>query len=92
MSLVTVMRHCEDGHKCTNKSQCVNNKFINLGYNCDCDEKNLTPSYAELQCVHHQGNTEYCSTPSDSNVNSYSPVSFCANMGTCRAKISPDQP
>ena len=93
MSMITFTNHCENSHKCINGSHCVSNKSIKLGYNCDCDEQTANPSYADadLPCV-HKGKIEYCVPPPDPN-DSYThfPVSFCTNMGTCKAKITTEE-
>ena len=87
-------RYCENGHQCTNKSVCTNNKHTKLDFNCDCDEKNVDQSWDELICE-HKGIVEYCASapppPTDSYDTIYSPISFCANMGTCKAKITPEE-
>lgn len=92
-SMITFTTHCENGHKCTNGSQCVSNKDIKLNYNCDCDEKNDNPALekAELYC-NHKGKLDYCaSPPSPDDTHVHFPVSFCTNMGTCKAKITSDE-
>ena len=73
---------CTDGHPCDNDSTCVESLIHERRYVCDCHFAYLQTGrvYAGLSCQHAA--TEYCTTTGD-----ISESNFCANQGTCRAKV-----
>jgi len=75
---------CEDGHRCDNGSICVEDKYNEGSFYCDCDEI-ADAAYSGLYCEHKA--TEYCSENGD-----YTKISFCTNLGTCRMKVAPGEP
>ena len=72
---------CKDGHRCENGSKCIEDSNNKNTYFCDCDEINTDLSESGLSCKHEA--TEYCSKHKKH---------FCTNLGTCKAKVTDDDP
>jgi len=70
------IEYCEDGHRCEIGQKCVEDTNNKKSYHCDCDE-----DPTGLECLHTA--TEFCSED-----NKY----FCTNLGTCKIKVTSDQP
>merc|ERR1712071_221705 len=71
---------CDDGHRCENGSLCVENPIDENNFFCDCDEADVSASFAGLFCEHKA--TVYCTTTND-----LSRKSFCTNGGSCKSII-----
>jgi len=91
------IQRCNNGHMCMNSSKCVDHTTSDKKtFKCDCDEEFVDKEYSNLQCKHgDEASTEYCAFTSEAlDDNKVKPVrlSFCANFGTCKAKITSEEP